>query len=193
MAVLYVITGPAGVGKSTISLKVAKMLEKSALIEGDDIYGQVVGGSVSPWKEGNHLELFWRISINTIREYLKAGYDVVFNYIISPQNLEKIKEAFGDEKIKFVVLLADEETILQRDKLRPEDCQMGERCVVLLHHFEEYIYDERFIVDTGKIGADEVIDMVIDKQTSSWLWAFLFSHQSYRANALAIKLVPAKK
>ena len=43
------------------------------------------------------------------------------------------------------------------------------------------------------IGADEVIDMVIDKQTSSWLWAFLFSNQTYRANALAIKLAPSKK
>lgn len=38
MANLYIITGPAGVGKSTISHKLAKSKAKSAVIEGDDIY-----------------------------------------------------------------------------------------------------------------------------------------------------------
>lgn len=46
MTNLYIITGPAGVGKSTISKKIAKLRNKSALIEGDDIYHQVVGGYV---------------------------------------------------------------------------------------------------------------------------------------------------
>ena len=55
-----------------------------------------------------------------------------------------------------------------------------------------FIADD-LISKAQNMGADEAIDMVIDKQTSSWLWAFLFSYQTYRANALAIKLVPAKK
>ena len=53
---LYIITGPAGVGKSTISKELAKSYNKSALIEGDDIYHQVIGGFVQAWKEGNHLK-----------------------------------------------------------------------------------------------------------------------------------------
>ena len=40
---LYIITGPAGVGKRTISKRLATLNEKSVLIEGDDIYGQVIG------------------------------------------------------------------------------------------------------------------------------------------------------
>ncbi len=48
---LYIITGPAGVGKSTVSKKIAMTSKKSALIEGDDIYHQVVGGYVPAWKE----------------------------------------------------------------------------------------------------------------------------------------------
>ena len=51
---LYIITGPAGVGKSTISKKIKKKKKKSALIEGDDIYHQVIGGYVQAWKEVNH-------------------------------------------------------------------------------------------------------------------------------------------
>ena len=43
MSNLYIITGPAGVGKSTISKKIVELKKKSALIEGDEIYHQVVG------------------------------------------------------------------------------------------------------------------------------------------------------
>lgn len=55
-----------------------------------------------------------------------------------------------------------------------------------------FIADD-LISKAQKIGADEVIDVVVDKQTSSWLWAFLFTHQKYRANGLAIKLMPPKQ
>ena len=51
MSKLYIITGPAGVGKSTISKKIAELKKKSALIEGDDIYHQVIGGYVQAWEE----------------------------------------------------------------------------------------------------------------------------------------------
>lgn len=43
---LYLITGPAGVGKSTISKLLAKKLDKSILIEGDDIYHMVISGYI---------------------------------------------------------------------------------------------------------------------------------------------------
>ena len=54
---LYLLTGPAGVGKSTVSELIANSLEKSVLIEGDDVYHLVKGGYISPWLEGNHLNL----------------------------------------------------------------------------------------------------------------------------------------
>lgn len=162
MAKLYLITGPAGVGKSTISKKVAENLPKSVLVEGDDIYNQVVGGYVSPWKEGNHLDVFWKVSTDVIQDYLEAGYDVIFNYIVNPNNFEYLKETLKNYEIKFVVLLIDEETLLKRDALRPDDCQMKERCIVLLNHFKEYGYDEKFIIDTGKINVDESAKEIIE-------------------------------
>ena len=162
MATLYIITGPAGVGKSTVSKTVAEKLSKSVLIEGDDIYGHVVGGYVSPWKEGNHLELFWKVSIDIIKDYLEAGYDVVYNYIISPNNLEKLREKFKEYNLKFVVLLIDEETLLSRDAQRPEDCQMKERCIVLLNQFKKHNYDEKYVIDTGKQDVLEEAKMIIE-------------------------------
>ena len=164
MSKLYIVTGPAGVGKSTISKKIAESLPKSVLIEGDDIYNHVVGGYISPWKEGNHLNIFWKVSKDIIRDYLEDGYDVVYNYIIGPSNLDSLKQAFKDYEKRFVVLLVDEETLLKRDALRPEDCQMKERCIVLLNNFKAHNYDEKYIIDTGKCSIDNSAKMAIDEE-----------------------------
>ena len=157
---LFIITGPAGVGKSTISKKLASVRKKSALIEGDDIYNQVVGSYVYPWLDGNHLDIFWKICFNNISTYLNNGYDVVFNYIIEPEDLDMLKNMFKDYNFKFVVLLVDEETLLKRDKLRPIDSQMNERCIELLNGFKEYNYDEKYIIDTSKSDIDSIVNII---------------------------------
>lgn len=157
---LYIITGPAGVGKSTISKELAKSYNKSALIEGDDIYHQVIGGFVQAWKEGNHLKTFWKVCVNIIKTYLEDGFDVVFNYIITPENLELIKTAFKDYNVKFAVLITDEATLLARDKERPIDCQMGQRCLTLLNSFKNRNYNSRNILDTSNLSVNETVDII---------------------------------
>ena len=160
MSNLYIITGPAGVWKSTISKKIPESKKKSSLIEGDEIYHQVVGGYVQAWKEGNHLETFWKVCINTIKTYLEDGYDVVFNYIVTPTPLEIMKEEFEDYSIKFVVLLVDEKTLLLRDKERPEDYQMKERCITLLNSFKNNKYNNQNILDTTNLSIEETVDII---------------------------------
>lgn len=160
MQTLYIITGPAGVGKSTISKTIAEKSEKSVLIEGDDIYHQVIGGYTNAWLEGNHLEVFWKICLESIETYLSYGYDVIFNYIINPENLENIKNKFKDYNKKFTILITDEKTILERDALRPEDCQMKERCLVLLNNFKNKKYDKKYYLDTSNLTIDETVNTI---------------------------------
>ena len=157
---LYIITGPAGVGKSTISKELAKSYNKSALIEGDYIYHQVIGGFVQAWKEGNHLKTFWKVCVNIIKTYLEDGFDVVFNYIVTPENLELIKIAFKDYNVKFVVLITDEATLLARDKERPIDCQMGQRCLTLLNSFKNKNYNSNNILDTSNLSISKTVDII---------------------------------
>lgn len=157
MAKIYLITGPAGVGKSTVSRKLAESKEKSALIEGDDIYHQVVGGYIQAWKEGNHLDIFWEVCFETISIYLQNGYDVIFNYIMSDKDLEKFKKQFPSYEKFFVVLMVNGEILLQRDKERPLDCQMKERCLVLLKEFAENPLLENYFLDTSRLSVEETI------------------------------------
>lgn len=160
MSNLYIITGPAGVGKSTISKRIAESKKKSVLIDGDDIYHQVIGGYVQAWKEGNHLDVFWKVCTNTIRTYLENGYDVIFNYIVTSTPLKQMYEEFKDYYIKFIVLLVDEKTLLLRDKERPEDCQMKERCITLLNNFKNNGYNEQNILDTSNFTFDETVAII---------------------------------
>lgn len=157
---LYIITGPSGVGKTTISKELAKRRNKSALIEGDDIYHQVIGGYIQAWKSENHLTTFWKVCLESIDVYLQDGFDVIFNYIITPDNLELFKERFKNHNIKFVVLLVDEKTLLTRDKERTADCQMKERCIILLNNFRNRNYNQRNILDTTNLSIDETVSII---------------------------------
>ena len=50
-----------------------------------------------------------------------------------------------------------------------------------------YIYDD-LIQKAQKMGGNSVVNMVVDSETSSPLWYFLFSKHTYRANGLAIEI-----
>ena len=78
-------------------------------------------------------------------------------------------------------------------------CHRTRKCkqIACIFLFNLICSNEIFIADdliqrAEKMGADEVIAVVIDKQSSPWLWSILFSRQNYRANGLAIKLVSPK-
>ncbi len=158
---VYIITGPAGVGKSAISQQIAESIDNSVLIEGDSVYHMVVGGYVPAWKEGNHLEMFWENMILLTNNSIANGYDVVLNYIIYPDTIELIKSRLKNVKIKFVVLMVDEKEIVRIDNLREKDCRMGERSLLLLKHFKDVGYKENHILDSTNLGIEETVEAVL--------------------------------
>ena len=74
--------------------------------------------------------------------------------------LFKKKLRIQNYRIKFIVLLVDENTLLLRDKERPEDCQMKERCITLLKNFKNNNYNEKNILDTSKLSINEIISII---------------------------------
>ena len=100
--------------------------------------------------------------LNSIETYLSYGYDVVFNYIVTPTIVDRIKDKFKNNKTKFVVLLSNEETLLSRDKQRPEDCQMKERCLILLNSFKSKNYNSNNILDTTNLSIEDTLNTIIN-------------------------------
>lgn len=161
---LFIITGPAGVGKSTISYELGNRLEKSVVIEGDTVYNFFVGGRIRPWYADAPLELFWKNSIMLMKSYLENGYDVVFNYIIKNKELDRLKDEFNKYDMNFTCLLVDEETIIKRDLLRPEDCQMHERSLILLKEFIDCNYDKDYIIDSSNLSIEDTVNKILSKR-----------------------------
>lgn len=159
---LYLITGPAGVGKSTISKEIAKSSNKSVLLEGDDFYHQVISSYKPAWEEGNHLDVFWKVVVNTIKIYLDNEYDVIFNYIIDDEKYLELKSIFKDYKTKFIILLVDEKTIIERDNLREEDCRMKDRCIVLLNNFLKKDYPNNNKLFTQDLTVEETVKEILN-------------------------------
>lgn len=99
-----------------------------------------------------------------IENSLEYGYDVVFNYIINPNDIELIKDYFKDYPIYFTVLLTTEEELLRRDSYRPLEHQMKERSIILLNSFKKKNFDKKFIIDTTNLSIDEVTESILNNQ-----------------------------
>ena len=159
MAKLFVITGPAGVGKSTVTKALAERLSKCAILEGDEIYHQVYGAE-KPWADGNHLPLMWKNIICLANNYLEDNIDVVLNYIIYKDKLELIKEKFSKYEIHFVCLMAERETVEEREIARGEEFKVG-RVDTHISKFLSQGYDEKHFLKTDKKSVSQEVDEIV--------------------------------
>ena len=106
----------------------------------------------------------WKNSRDVIINFLKNDFDVVFNYIIMPSNVNFIKNAIKNinVEIKLVVLTANEETLVLRDKVRPTDYQMGERCLILLNDLKNAGFNDNNIFDTSEITIEDTAKEIME-------------------------------
>ena len=160
MAKLFVITGPAGVGKSTVTNALADRLSKCAVLEGDEIYNQVKSGCVKPWLEGNHTDLMWKNIICLARNYLEADFDVILNYIIYKDRLEFLMKELSDYDIHFVVLMAKRETVQSRDVGRGEEFAV-KRVDNHISKFLSQSFDDTFYLQTDNKSVNQEVEEIL--------------------------------
>lgn len=70
------------------------------------------------------------------------------------------KNIFKNYKIKFVCLLTTEEDLIKRDKERSKNCQMGNRCLILLNNFKNKNFDSANLLNTHNLSILEVVDEI---------------------------------
>jgi hypothetical protein len=165
---IYLVSGPAGVGKSTTSKILVQMLEKSAYISGDDISHIPVKGRKKPWECKEELRLIWLNILSLTKNLLDYKYDVVIDYVAFPEEVEWFKSQLiqRDINLIYVVLMVDQETLIYRDSLRPQENQMGERSLILLKEFEESVLNTKYILDTTPYN-DTQLDQIIQEIQSN--------------------------
>ncbi|MCL5789649.1 MAG: AAA family ATPase [Candidatus Thermoplasmatota archaeon] len=161
MNTIYVISGPSAVGKSTISKLVANSLPKSALISGDHVHHMIIGGHLAPWKDVSQDNLTWKNIAELTKNFLDSGFDVVIDAVVFPSKVRYLKDAIGKRDVitKYVILLADKSSLLQRDNERTES--MEERCLVLLEEFNALNPKPRNYLDTTSKSPEEIAGEIL--------------------------------
>jgi len=165
---VIILSGPAGVGKSTTSKELVKKLSNSAYLSGDYISHMHINGREKPWKSDKEYSLIWNNILQLTRNFINYGSDVVIDYVVFPDDArwlsENIKEL--NAVVKYVVLWVDKDTLIQRDNMRKEEHRMGERCLTLFDEFLESGLDKKHFLNTSELTSidDYVIKTILNNK-----------------------------
>ena len=163
---IYIISGPAGVGKSTTTKGLAEQFVQSAYIEGDLINHMVVGGYLPPWKSEESLSLVWENIADLSINFVQANKNVIIDYVTFPEEVERFSQKIYAEvqnvEIIYVVLWVDRDELLRRDALRIKEHQMGVRCLELVNEFEVKVIDKRFFYNTTYLQSSDLNEIFLN-------------------------------
>src|SRR5438874_209005 len=82
MKTVYLVSGPLGAGKTTITTKLVKEVDNAKLVRGDDLYNLSEQSDLS-WEQ--KLTEAWKIIISMTKSYLKEGHNVVVDYVVEDE------------------------------------------------------------------------------------------------------------
>lgn len=162
------ITGPTGAGKSTLTEKLAKQLERCVNIDADHIKHMLAGGfyydRAAPENPKSRGFSEWELVGESIgllaRNFQENDYDVIINgYLDKPAWLEIQKYLNFTYK---VLLLPSFQAVVTRDKLRHADYGMGETTVAEHHaHFSGDNFFKDFIkIDSTDLSVEQTLDEI---------------------------------
>jgi 2-phosphoglycerate kinase len=158
------ITGPAGSGKTTVAVRVAKQLDKCVTIEADYVKHFIVSGfSVDTEADGTEKWNFneWELvgeSIGILAyNFQEKGFDVIINGYIDVLGWEALeKQVSLTHKI---LLLPHVEETKNRDKQRTSHDTMGDKAVQEHHDYfsSNAFYNDFIKIDSTKQTIDETV------------------------------------
>lgn len=161
---VYIVSGPAGVGKSTTCKSLVHKLNRSAYLSGDYISHMHIKGREKPWESEEERSLIWENILSLTKNFISYRNDVVVDYVTFPKEakwlFQNLKE-LGVE-VKYVVLWTDSDTLVNRDNQRQPEHRMGERSLILMKEFIDSGVEQNHVLDTTSYNSKE-INYVIDE------------------------------
>ncbi|QHW32910.1 AAA family ATPase [Paenibacillus rhizovicinus] len=156
--VIYLISGPLGVGKSTTSKALAQTMQPCVLIEGDHILHMFQGYSTS-WEE--RLRLSWKNILALTRNFIQDGFDVVVDFVVEDE-LAWFCSQVADlpANLNYVALMADEPRIIERLHTRG-DIQCLDRSLFLRNQMLLSPSNQPFLYDTTMKDTAQIVEDII--------------------------------
>ncbi|MFD1134544.1 AAA family ATPase [Paenibacillus urinalis] len=157
---VYLISGPLGVGKSTVSKALADTMNQCALIEGDLLLHIYRGDTEPEWEE--RLRIAWLNITAVARNLIQNGIHVVIDFVVEDE-LEWFCEQLSDlgVTIHYAVLHAEPDTLNTRLHQRG-DGQYIERSLFLRNKLISSSSNQAFLLDAGHKRPDELAQEIVE-------------------------------
>ncbi len=126
---IYLISGPCGCGKSTLSKELALTVDRSILIGGDKLHDLFSGKEDVAW--GERLKITWENIISVTQNALRNQLNVIIDYVVEeelPQLLAGLTEY--EFELRYMVLTTSEQNIRSRITTRG-DVELIDRALFL--------------------------------------------------------------
>ncbi|MGQ7889160.1 AAA family ATPase [Paenibacillus sp. WC2504] len=156
---VYLISGPLGVGKSTVSKTLASAINQCVLIEGDLLLHVYRGETEPPWEE--RLRLAWLNIAAVTRNFLLNELDVVIDFVVEDELqwfLDQLTDF--DVTLYYVVLHAEPDTLTTRLHQRG-DVQYIHRSLFLRNKLMASPVNEPYLLDTDSKKPNELAEEII--------------------------------
>jgi 2-phosphoglycerate kinase len=166
--IICIVTGPAAVGKSTITKELAKKFTNSARIDVDYIREMIVNGYAKPFRNNKktkaQLLLSRKNACSLAKNFIESGFCVFIDDVISKKSsLDFYLKSLCDYRVFVFLLFCDKDVLYKRDTARTRELAMGKRAIQLHNHFSKRLDENRwFIVDTSKSAASETAKQIMD-------------------------------
>ena len=159
---IIIITGPCGVGKTTLTQKLADKLSFKR-ISGDDIKNALFPDIPIITEKPECLAMVKDKILTISKINYRDGYTTVIDYVILGKDyINKFRQAFGKDLI-FKVLLPDRKTIYERDKNR-QCWSSGKECIDELYdkyvQLIDFLGEENYINNNHQTE-DETLEKII--------------------------------
>ncbi len=158
--IIYLISGPIGVGKSTTSKNIAQSIKNCVLIEGDNILHMFNCDSETSWED--RLSLTWENILTLTKNFIQHDFNVVIDFVVEDE-LEWFCKQITDLQVilKYIVLRADKKKLIERIHTRGDNDSL-DRSLFLLNKLESSPLNKPFLYDTTLKHTAEIVDEIIN-------------------------------
>lgn len=164
---IILITGNMAAGKSSVAQALAERLPKSVHLRGDIFRRMIVNGQAEMTlnlsaEAYQQLQLRYHLAAMAARQYLQAGFTVVYQDIIIGSALAEIVASFHDVKLSVIVLCPKAEVVATRDRARAKTGYADE---TMVYAFDRILHTETprlgYWLDSSRLTIEETVNQIL--------------------------------